>query len=343
MDDDHRRVSRRTFLERLAFLGGVPVLDRAMSLLRSDSADAAPRKDDPPDGGAENAAPRAPAGTDRMAPARPLGKTGHRVCLFSLGGQATVEEDGRRDDAVAIVHRALDLGVNYVDTAPAYGPSQDHIGEVMATRRSETFLASKTHDRSRDGSLRLLDDSLRRLHTDHLDLWQLHNLTDTSDLDAIFSAGGAIHALEAARADGRVRFVGLTGHYDPDVLVEGIRRYPFDNVLCALNPADRFRKSFIETLLPVAAAKGMGIVGMKVPARGRMFRKGGIETMREAMGYVLSLPVSTVIIGCSTVAEVEENAAVARSWTQMPTAEMARLEGLARPYHRDATFFKGWT
>ncbi len=336
MTDDQPNVSRRSFLERLALLGGIPILDKAAALAGGkNAARPAPERD-----AAGRAAAAGPA--ERMSPARPLGKTGHSPCLFSLGGQATIEQDDRRGDAVAIVERALDLGVNYVDTAPAYGPSQDFIGEVMAARRGEVFLASKTHDRSRDGSLRLLDDSLRRLRTDHLDLWQLHNLTHMSDLDAIFARGGAIHAMETARADGRVRFLGLTGHFDPAVLVEGIRRFPFDNVLCALNPADRFRKSFIETLLPVATERGMGIVGMKVPARGRIFRKGGIETMRDAMGYVLSLPVSTVIIGCSTIAEVEENVAIAKAWTRFATEEMARLELLAEPYHKDACFFKGW-
>jgi len=305
MNDPRVPLTRRTFLERLALLGALPFVGRAAGAL------AAPA-------GTRNAtgAERAPGGgvDRRMKPARPLGKTGHRVALFSLGGQATVETSGRRDAAVAIVNRAIDLGVNYLDTAPAYGPSQDYIGEVMATRRDEVFLASKTHDRTRDGSLRLLDDSLRRLRTDHLDLWQLHNLTDFADLDQIFGRGGAIHAMEAAREDGRVRFLGLTGHYDPAVLVEGIRRFPFDTVLCALNAADRHRKSFIETLLPVATERGMGIIGMKVPARGRMFRAGGVETMRQAMGYVLTLPVSTVIIGCSTIEEVEENSEIARSW-----------------------------
>jgi predicted aldo/keto reductase-like oxidoreductase len=277
-----------------------------------------------------------------MKPARALGKTGHSVALFSLGGQATIEGQGKRDEAVAIINRAIDLGVNYVDTAPAYGPSQDYIGEVMATRRAEVLLASKTHDRTRDGSLRLLDDSLSRLRTDHLDLWQLHNLTDTGDLDRIFASDGAIHAMEAARADGRVRFLGLTGHFDPKVLVDGIRRFPFDTVLCALNPADRHRKSFIEKLLPVATERGMGIIGMKVPSRGRVFREGGIETMRQAMGYVLTLPVSTVIIGCSTIAEVEENASIARDWAPFSTTEMAHLEDLTRPYHKDVSFYKAW-
>lgn len=326
MTDDRATLSRRAFLERLALIGALPFLGRA---------------DGAPPGAGQTAG--APSGTEegRLRPARPLGKTGHTACLFSLGGQATLEEPGRRDDAIAIIHRAIDLGVNYLDTAPLYGPSQDYLGDVMATRRREVFLASKTHDRSRDGSLRLLEASLRRLKTDHLDLWQLHNLTHASDLDAIFAKDGAIRALEEARGDGRVRFLGLTGHYDPDVLVEGIRRHPFDTVLCALNPADRARKSFIERLLPVATSRGIGVIGMKVPARGRIFRAGGIRTMREAMGYVLTLPVSTVIVGCSTIAEVEENGAIAREWSPLPAEEMGRLERLVAAYHRDACYFKG--
>lgn len=339
MSDQHAPLTRRRFLEGLALLGTIPIAGKAIGQLvgasRAAAEGSAPAREIP-----KRADDAEASGSERLRPARPLGKTGHQVCLFSLGGQATIEEDGKRASAVDIINRALDLGVNYVDTAPAYGPSQDYIGEVMASRRREVFLASKTHDRTRDGSLRLLDNSLRRLRTDHLDLWQLHNLTHISDLDAIFSRGGAIHAFEKARADGRVRFLGLTGHYDPRVLVEGIRRYPFDTVLCALNAADRARSSFIETLLPIAAERGMGIIGMKVPARGRIFRRGGIETMREAMSYVLTLPVSTVIVGCSTVEEVEENCAIARSWSPLAGDEMARLEGLARPYERDATFFK---
>ncbi|NJD11086.1 MAG: aldo/keto reductase, partial [Gemmatimonadetes bacterium] len=111
-------------------------------------------------------------------PERPLGSTGHRVRVFSLGGQATLEQPGRDEEALAIINRALDLGVNYLDTAAAYGRgiSQRYLGEVLKTRRREVFLASKTHDRTRDGSLRLLDESLKLLQTAHLDLWQLHNV-----------------------------------------------------------------------------------------------------------------------------------------------------------------------
>jgi aryl-alcohol dehydrogenase-like predicted oxidoreductase len=230
---------------------------------------------------------------------RPLGRTGHQVPLFSLGGQATIEKHGTRDESLAIINRALDLGVNYIDTAAAYGRgiSQTYIGEVMATRRDEVFLATKTHDRTRDGSLRLLEESLRMLQTDHLDLWQLHNVTRDEQVERIFGKNGAIEALQQAREEKIVRFLGITGHYDPAPLIRGIKQFEFDTILMALNPADKHHLAFTEELLPLAKEKQMGVIGMKIPARGRIFREGGLTSMRDAMTYVLSLPgVSTVIV-----------------------------------------------
>ena len=275
-------------------------------------------------------------------PERPLGRTGHRVRLFSLGGQATLEKAGTRDAAVALIHRAIDLGVNYIDTAAAYGRgiSQTYIGEVMATRRGEVFLASKTHDRTRDGSLRLLEESLRLLRTDHLDLWQLHNVRTGEDLDRIFGPGGALEALQRARDEKTVRFLGITGHYDPAILTQGITRFDFDTILMALNPADPHHLPFAAELLPLAQAKQMGVIGMKIPARGRLFREGGVTSMRDAMRYVLSLPVSTVIVGCDTVAQLEENVEIAKHFEPLAPGAMARLERLTAGYAADAAFFK---
>jgi hypothetical protein len=277
-------------------------------------------------------------------PKRPLGKTGYSVCIFSLGGQATLEQDGRRDEAVAIINRAIDLGVNYIDTAAAYGGgvSESYIGEVMKTRRKEVFLASKTHDRSYDGSMRLLERSLKHLQTDHLDLWQLHNVRTQEDLDRIFAKDGAIHALEKAREEKIVRFLGITGHRDPFVLRKGIEHYPFDTILMALNAADRHHASFIEHLLPVAVEKHMGIIGMKIPARGRIFREGGITTMEQAMRYVLTFPVSTIIIGISTTNELEENVRIAREFKPYNKEQLAKIEELTKPYHSEARWFKAY-
>ncbi len=279
---------------------------------------------------------------DPPMPERPLGRTGHRVRLFSLGGQATLERPGRHDDAVAIINRAIDLGVNYIDTAAAYGRgiSQVYIGDVMRTRRAEVFLATKTHDRTRDGSMRLLDDSLHKLQTDHLDLWQLHNITSRSDLDRIFGKDGALEAMHRARDQKVVRFLGITGHYDPDLLIEGLRRFAFDTVLMALNAADSHHLPFTKELLPLANAKRMGVIAMKIPARGRLFRAGGITTMRDAMRYTLTHPVSTVIVGCDTLAQLEENVVIAKSFEPLSPSEMTRLEGLTAGYHAEAAFFK---
>lgn len=279
---------------------------------------------------------------DPQMPERALGNTGHRVRIFSLGGQAALEDGDMTDEALKIINRAIDLGVNYLDTAAAYGDgvSEKVVGTVMKSRRKEVFLASKTHSRSRDGSLRLLERSLKNLQTDHLDLWQLHNVRTDDDLDRIFGKDGAIHALEEARSQKMVRFLGITGHRDPFVLRTGIQRYPFDSILMALNAADRHRASFIDNVLPAAVRNKMSIVGMKIPARGKIFREGGITTMKQAMGYVLTLPVSTMIVGISRVSELEENVAIARAFTPYSDSEMKEIENLTAAYYAEASWFK---
>src|SRR2546427_12407858 len=217
-------------------------------------------------------------------PTRQLGGTGRQVTLFGLGGEGVLRTWEQEREAARVIARALDQGVTYCDTAPAYAGSLDYYGATLGERRQQVFLASKTHDRTRDGSLRLLDDSLRRLRTNYLDLWQLHDLRTQDDLDRIFAKGGALEALLQARAEGRVRFLGLTGHHDPAILLEGMRRFDFDTVLVALNAADVHRMSFIRTVLPEAVSRGMGVIGMKVCAQGRLLDKDGL-TMDEAMGY----------------------------------------------------------
>ena len=275
-------------------------------------------------------------------PERPLGKTGHNVRLFSLGGQATIERPDTDAESEAIINRAIDLGVNYIDTAAAYGRgiSQIYIGRVMATRRNEVFLATKTHRRSYDESMQLLDQSLESLQTDHLDLWQLHNLTTMEQLDQVFADDGAIHALEKARSDGTVRFLGLTGHANPDVLMEFMRRFDFDTILLALNPADKYHRPFMDELLPEANRRQMGVIAMKIPARGRIFRDGGLTSMEEALNWTMSQPISTVIVGCDTVAQLEENISVAANFQPLNSSQMVAIEAKVGDYPMEASFFK---
>lgn len=275
-------------------------------------------------------------------PFRVLGKTGYKVGSFSLGGQATLEKSGTESESVKIINRALDLGVNYIDTAAAYGGgvSETYIGKVMKDRRSEVFLATKTHDRSYDGSMRLLEKSLKQLQTNRIDLWQLHNVRTENDLKKIFAEDGAIKAFEKARRNGIVKYLGITGHYDPFVLAKGINEYDFDCILMALNAADKHNASFIDHLLPLVLKKNLGIIGMKIPARGRIFKSGGITTMKQAMEYVLTLPVSTIIVGISTLNELEENIKIAKNFKYLTNKQMKELEDLTKPYHSDANWFK---
>jgi len=296
-------------------------------------------------------------------PTRNLGKTGYRVGIFSLGGQATIEKPNMEERAVAIVNRAIDLGVNYLDTAAAYGGpdmwSQKYIGRVIRHRRTEVFLASKTHRRTYDESMRLLETSLTLLNTDHLDLWQLHNVSQTEQLDQIFAKDGAIHALEKARAEKVVRFLGITGHADPFVLADGLKRYKFDTILMAVNAADKHHLSFIEHLLPLALEQQLGIIGMKIPARGRILSgwtppppesqreferatRSGTLTMTEAMQYVLSLPVSTVIVGCDNAQQLEENVQIAKDFTPLSEERLKALMAKTEEVKRQALFFRKW-
>lgn len=260
-------------------------------------------------------------------PLRPLGRTGIEVTLFGLGGEGVLRTHGRMREAVAVIDRAIALGVNYCDTAPAYSSSMDYYGAALGERRARLILASKTADRTRDGSLRILDDSLRRLRCDSLDVWQLHDLRTISEVDRIFARGGAIEALVEARAAGRVRLLGLTGHHDPAVLREAIRRFPFDTLLVALNMADVHRLSFVQSVLPAAVKRGLAVIGMKVYGAGELVVPRGPATPQDAMGYVLSLPgVSHVIIGCGTAAEVDCNVEAARAFQPFSAEKMRALE-----------------
>jgi uncharacterized protein len=312
----------------------------------------------------------AAAWASRAAPAaampmRDLGRTGHRVPVFSLGGQAAIERPDNEAIAVPIVERAIDLGVNYIDTSSIYGGpqrwSERYVGQVMKRRRKEVFLASKTKERTREGSLRMLEESLRLLNTDHLDLWQLHDIGTMADVNEVFAKGGAVEALIEAREKKMVRFLGITGHHRPDALMEAIRRLPFDCILLALNAADVHHHSFRERLLPFVVEKRMGIIAMKITGRGRILSTWtppplerqqrswegvviangpGTITMREALHYTLTLPVSTAIVGCDSIQQLEENVQLAREFTPMPAGTMAALEAKTAPVSKQALFFR---
>ncbi len=295
-------------------------------------------------------------------PTRSFGKTGYKVGIFSLGGQATLEIKGKEEESEKIINRAIDLGINYIDTAASYGQgvSQLNIGRVMKTRRGEVWLSTKTHDRTYDGSMRLLEESLKNLQTDHLDLWQLHNVQRQEQVDQIFAADGAIKAMEKAKAEGIVRNLGITGHFEPLVLLEAIKRYPFDAILIAMNAADVHYLSFKNYLLPEAQKRGMAIIGMKVTTRSRILSTWtpppldqqtdarlrtpipGTINIKEALTYNMSLPVSTTIIGVDNIAQLEENVKIASEFTPLSQAQMEEIEFKTLPVVRQALYFRRW-
>jgi predicted aldo/keto reductase-like oxidoreductase len=270
-----------------------------------------------------------------------FGKTGATIERVSLGGEGALRTHGRARDALPVIREALREGVRYCDTAPAYDQSQDYYGAAFAEEpgaRDKVFLASKTHERGKQLALALLEDSLRRLGTDRLDLWQMHDLRTRRELDEMFSKDGAIAAAEHAKKEGRVRFVGLTGHHDPDILLEAIRRYPFDAVLLPVNAADPARMPFVSTVIPAARERGMAIIGMKVMAAG-MLVSDRSATAEECIRYAMA-HADTLIIGCSSPAEVRENLRIGRTATPMSLEEQRALEARLEPRASRYAYFK---
>jgi aryl-alcohol dehydrogenase-like predicted oxidoreductase len=309
-----------------------------------------------------------PGTTTSSMPTRNLGKTGHKIAIFSLGGQSALEHSNNEAVAIPIIERALDLGVNYIDTSSIYGgptrPSERYIGQVLNRRRHETFVATKTKERTRDGSMRMIEESLRLLQTDYVDIWQLHDIGTQADVDQVFAKDGAMEALLQARDQKIVRFLGITGHHRPDALSECIRRFPFDNILMGFNAADKHEHSFADELLPLAVERQMGIVGMKIPARGRLLAsltppsldrqkhmwEGGANlttqpgtlSMREALYYVWSHPVSTVIVGIDSLAQLEENVKFAREFTPLSAQQMNDLTAKTAMIAKQALWFRNF-
>lgn len=345
--------SKKSQLGRREFLGATIASTMVAAAARGEAAES-PKKKTVKD------LPFNPR-TYRAMPTRNLGKTGYQVGILSLGGQATLEQKGTEKESVEIINRAIDLGVNYIDTAASYGQgiSETHIGLVLRDRRSEVWLASKTHDRTYDGSMKLLEKSLKQLQTDHLDTWQLHNVKRQDEVDQIFAKDGALKALIKAKEEGVVKCLGVTGHYEPLILRQCLDRFDFDTILMAINAADPHYLSFKKWLLPYAQEKGIGIIGMKLATRGRMLncwtpppleeqpermatKKPGTISIRETLEYNFSLPVSTNIIGVDNVAQIEENVKIASEFSPLSDEQMAAIEYKTLPIVRQGLYFRRW-
>jgi predicted aldo/keto reductase-like oxidoreductase len=270
-------------------------------------------------------------------PRRPFGKTGEKLTVI---GQAA----GRFplisfEEAKAVTLRAYDLGINYFDNSIDYwdGKSEEVYGAVLPPFRKHIFLTTKANERTRAGAEAELNTSLKRMRTDYLDLWQMHMVGEMEEVKQIFAPGGAIEAFEAAKKAGKCRFIGFTGHRDPQVHLAMLKAYDqFDSILMPLHVADPSYLSFEKVVLPVAVERGMGIQGMKNFGNAKLMQA---FSAKECLSYVLSLPISCTTVGCTTIGQLEDDVRFAREFKPLSSGEMAELrkraEHIAGPYLED--------
>lgn len=178
------------------------------------------------------------------------------------------------------------------------------------------------------------------MKTDHLDLWQVHDVRTSADVEKIFAIGGAIEAFVEAKEKGMVRFIGVTGHHDPAVLCTCIERFPFDTVLLPVNPAEPAHRNFMQQVIPLAQEKQMGVVGMKVYLRGLAGRLPGHESMEPYLRFALSQPVSNIVIGCDDLRQLEQNVSFAAAFSAMTGEEQQRMIKDVAPYARQLMYYK---
>jgi predicted aldo/keto reductase-like oxidoreductase len=263
-------------------------------------------------------------------PKRVFGKTGEKLTIIGQAG-------GRfpmcsYEDAKAITLRAYELGLNYFDTARIYwnGRSEEVYGDALQPFRKNIFLTTKSPQRSRKGAEEDLEKSLRALKTDYLDLWQIHQVSTMDEVQQIFAPGGAIEAFEAAKKAGKCRFMGFTGHHDPEVHLAMLKNYDkYDTILMPLNPADPSYLSFEKMVLPVAVERGMGIQGMKSTANSKLLHT---IPLKDCLTYVLSLPIHCLAVGCTTIGQIEDDVRIAQQFKPMQEEQMANVRKIAAKF-----------
>ena len=275
-------------------------------------------------------------------PRRPFGKTGEQISILGVGGYH-LGATKNQDEASELVARAIDAGINFFDNAWEYkeGLSEERLGAALRGKRDQVLLMTKvcTHGRDQSVAMQQLEQSLRRLGTDHLDVWQIHEVVYYNDPDLIFRPNGAIEALEQAKKDGKVRFVGFTGHKHPDIHLRMLRHgFPFDTVQMPLNPFDARYRSFQQHVLPEAQRLGVAVLGMKsLGGSGEMVTHGAM-TAEEGLRYAMSLPVATTISGMDSLEVLEQNLRIASNFKPMDDAERKALEDRVAQWSADGRF-----
>src|SRR5579875_1072834 len=280
--------------------------------------------------------------TGGSIPLKRFGKTDVQISALGMGGNHLGSAKDEKT-AVEIIHRSVDGGITFYDCCWEYnrGKSEDWLGKCLKGRRDKVFLMTKVCTHGRDASLamQMLEQSLRRLQTDHLDLWQIHGVSFQNDAEMFIRPGGAAEALLKAKKQGKVRFLGFTGHKDPEFHLAMINTgFPFDAVQMPLNPFDANFFSFEQKVLPVLQKRGIAPLGMKpIGGHGEPVQQG-IFTAQELLRYAMSLPVATTITGVSDLDILKQNLEVAQGFTPLPDTELDAFRERARPYAADGHF-----
>ena len=275
-------------------------------------------------------------------PRRPLGKTGVEVSALALGGAHLGRTSGERE-AIRLVHEAIEAGITFMDNAWEYhnGYSEEIMGKALQGRRHQAFLMTKvcTHGRDKNVAMSQLDESLRRLRTDYLDLWQIHEVIYDNDPELIFRPGGAADALMDAKRQGKVRFVGFTGHKDPSIHLEVLKyQFPFDTCQLATNVFDGTFRSFERDVIPELHRQGIAPLGMKALSGNGDPIKQGVLSAEEALRYALSLPVASIVTGIDSREILQQNFRIAREFVPLTEEQMAALRQKMASYAADGRF-----
>jgi aryl-alcohol dehydrogenase-like predicted oxidoreductase len=275
-------------------------------------------------------------------PRRPLGKTGAEVSILGVGGYH-LGSTKNQQEATELVAIAIGAGINFFDNAWEYhdGISEEKLGIALKGKRQDAFIMTKvcTHGRGKDVAMQQLEESLRRLQTDHLDLWQIHEVVYYNDPDLIFAPGGAAEALLAAKQQGKVRFIGFTGHKNPAIHLKMLSHdFPFDTVQMPLNCLDATFRSFETQVLPVANRKGLGVLGMKSLGGSGEIVTNGAATAHEGLSYAMSLPVSTTISGMESLAVLQQNLKIASGFKPLNAEAMQAARDRVRTFAADGRY-----
>ena len=273
-----------------------------------------------------------------------FGITNQQVTVVGLGGEGILRTYGRKAQSLEVIQEALAGGISYFDSARVYSDSEVYYGTVWGSNpeiRSKIFQTSKSASRDKKGALADLEETLERMKTDYLDLWQIHDVRTEEEIQEIAGPGGALEAFVEARLSGRVRFIGVTGHHDPRILTRAVREWPVDSVMMPVNPVEKLLGGFLTLTLPVAKEKGIAIIGMKVLGGSHyLIAQLGI-TPASLIRYALSHDITVAIVGCSTAGEVRTLTQEGCNTTPMDEKGKEAILDKFTPYAEQLAFYRG--